>query len=65
MAKGTVSTYNKQDVSTREYYYDRDVTDKKQQDEFSKSFKDLDTLNKKLIKELEKGEKADFKLTKD
>lgn len=63
--KGTVSTYNKQDVSTREYYYNRDTTDKKQQDEFAKSFKDLDELNKKLVKELEKGEKADFKLTKE
>lgn len=63
--KGTVSTYNQQDVQTRDYYYDRYTTDDKQQKEFGDMFKDLETMNKKLIKELEKGEKAEFKLTKD
>ncbi len=63
--KGTVSSYNKQDVSTREYYYDRETTDKKQQDEFADNLKKLDKFNAKLIKELEKGEKADFKLSKE
>ena len=63
MAKGKVSTYNQQDVQTRDYYYNRNTTDKKQQDEFSNMFKGLEKINQKLIKELEKGEKAE--LTKE
>jgi len=62
--KGTVSSYNQQDVQTREYYYDRYTTDEKSQNSFGDMFKDLEKFNKKLTKELEKGEKAEFKLTK-
>lgn len=63
--KGTVSSYNTQDVKTRDYYYNRYTTDDKQQKEFASMLNDLDEFNKKLTKELEKGEKASFKLTKD
>jgi hypothetical protein len=62
--KGTVSSYNNQDVSTREYYYDRYTSDENEQNEFSNMIKDLNKFNEKLMKELEKGEKAEFKLTK-
>ena len=63
--KGTVSSYNNQHVQTREYYYDRYTTDEKAQNSFGDMFKDLEKFNKKLTKELEKGEKAEFKLTKN
>lgn len=63
--KGTVSSYNQQDVQTRDYYYDRETTDSNIQKSFGDMFKDLEKFNKKLTKELEKGEKAEFKLTKD
>lgn len=63
--KGTVSSYNKQPVQTREYYYDRYSTGEKEQNEFAKKIKDLNKFNEKLTKELEKGEKASLKLTKE
>ena len=60
--KGTVSSYNEIPVTVRDYYYDRNETDKTLRKHIGDMFVNLEIANYKLKKELDKEKKTEVKL---
>lgn len=54
--KGKISSYNDIPVKQREYYYDREETDKVIQKDFGDILANLRDMNQKVKKEAEEGE---------
>lgn len=63
--KGTVNNYTGMSVKKKEYYYDREETDKDLQKDFGDMLFDLKTFNKKLQKELHKEKPAKLEIDKE
>lgn len=53
---GKLKNYNEIPVKQREYYYDRDVTDKDLQKDFGDMLSDLKGMNDKMKKEADREE---------
>jgi len=64
-SKGKVNDYNKISVKQKEYYYDRDETDKGIQKDFGDMMADLKATSMKFKDELNRGKPAKLELSSD
>lgn len=55
-SKGKLANYNKIPVKQRDYYYDRETTDKELQKDFGDMLADLKDMNKKMKREADRKE---------
>jgi hypothetical protein len=63
--KGKINDYNKTTVKQKEYYYDREETDKNIQKDFGDMMADLKATSLKFKKELKRGKPAKLDLSSD